>query len=103
MDLNKFNELQQLNGTKLVYTNTNEAGQVIEYVFMIDDQVDDDDRYFEMEDQLLNNLEEGIEWCVARGDDIVHAIAVKDLSLIENIPGLEKFIEDNIGSNCYTR
>ncbi len=92
-----YNKMREENGTRCVWQDEDYCG--VEY-------------FFSMGDSLLNEGEceagefedycEGKDYikCISPQDEIMHCVVVKDLSLLDEVE--KKFIEEWIGSNCYT-
>jgi len=96
MTKNKFNELQKLHGSNLVYAESGVFNFSMSDGLMNMDS-DEIDVYDEVEEEI-NGIKGG-EWWVAMGDDIIHCISFTSLDDISE--KVEKFIEEWIGNNCY--
>jgi hypothetical protein len=97
MTKEQFDALQELHSSECVFIDDDG-----DYVFTIGD-IDRDTYSQERLDDLGTECERvGVGYHVAMGDDEPNAISVKDLSLIDKAEGLEQFLADCVGINCYS-
>jgi hypothetical protein len=100
MNKNKFNKLKKENGTKVVWKD--EDG----YHFSMGEELMDlsEDEELDEYDRIQAACEKvpEIDFAIAMGDDTVHCISVKELSDVDKVDGLEIFIENYVGRNCYS-
>ena len=96
MNANKFAELVNLHGDKLVYVEGSK------FVFTIGD-VEVDDKLVELMKRAehLINCGGEVNIYVGYGDDLPNAVSVRDLSNF-GVDGLEEWVIENIGENCYS-
>ena len=95
MNIHDFDELQDQHGTNVVWVDGDG------YHFCMGDGVDHEDEEYERLETECDG-HPYIEWSVVMGDDLVNCISVNELSDFDDLPGLEQFVIDNIGPNCYT-
>lgn len=100
MNIDQFNNLVETHGSDVVYNMDDE------YCFSIGDEKDAE--LYAMMGKLEEFEEEcgkvsGIHWYVGYGDDLVNCVSVKDLNDFDKVVGLEEFVLEFVGSNCYTR
>ena len=97
MNLKEFQDLQTMHGSSVVW-----LGEDGKHYFTIGD-VDDSEFHDDMMDRwIANDIPEGVEWAVGYGDDQVNCVVVDCLEDLDKIPGLEDFIIECVGENCYT-
>ena len=99
MNKAEFNLLKRENGTKVVWHDKNGYNFSMGDGLMYMDEDDEQDNYDRIQQECG---EKGIDFAVAMGDDTVNCITVKELSDMDKVEGLQEFIEEWVGSNCYT-
>ena len=98
MNITKFNELQQVHSTKVVYQER------VDYVFILNKELlmnmndEEKEEYNRIEFHLFNEYEDGIYWNVMCDvDHITNYVSVKELSDFDKVNGLEDFVVKYIG------
>lgn len=99
MNTAEFNKLKKANGTKVVWKDERgynfSMGEDLMYI--------DEDEEFDNYDRIQKECgEKNIDFAVGYSDDTVNCITVKELSDIDKVEGLQSFIEEYVGCNCYT-
>jgi len=105
MNLNEFEKMVEIEGSNVVWM---EEGKYYFTIGEIDglSGMDECDR---LDEQLRTVGEgevgegiEGIDWAVAYGDDMVNCVILDKLSDFDKVDGLEEFVKEYVGMNCYS-
>lgn len=99
MNKDIFDSLMCENGEKVVFVDSDKK-----IVFVMSDSLMNDESGIERSYVLEKVCEgvDGVEMVYGYGDDVVNCVVVDNIELIERVEGLEEFICEYIGVNCYS-